>query len=66
MAHEGAPHALVIPGEDTKCAAVPGSGGSVKAGQEGAGGGPSGQATIRPGISRQLLDQFNHLEALPG
>jgi hypothetical protein len=30
------------------------------------GGGRSGQATIRPGISRQLLDQFNHLATLPG
>jgi len=26
---------------------------------------PSGQATIRPGAIRQLLDQFDHLEALP-
>lgn len=67
MAHEGAGHALVIAGEDTETSSILESGGdghsAIKAGARG---GPSGQATIRPGIGRQLLDQFNHLEALPG
>ena len=58
MAHEGAPHALVIAGgKIPKGAAVLASGGgSDRAIKVGASGGPSGQATIRSGVGRQLLD----------